>query len=241
MNSLSVVIPAYNEESNIARAVRDVSGVLQQLKYDHEILVVNDGSRDRTGEIVREVMVSIPALKLVEHFPNRGYGGALKAGFATATKDLIAFTPADNQFDFREIQRLLGKLAPDVVLVSGRRIHRQDNIIRKFNGFGWNSIVRILFGYLITDIDCGFKVFRREVLRHIHVESNGAMIDTEMLAELRVRGYKLAEVPVTHRPRTAGSPTGANIKVVLRAFRDLFKFRLRLWRELREETASRRG
>lgn len=235
MHSLSIVIPAYNEEANVAEAVRQVSQAMLDLGLEHEIIVVNDGSRDRTGDIVRELTMSIAGLKLVEHFPNRGYGGALKAGFAAAAKDLIAFTPADNQFDFREIAHLLDKLAPDVVLVSGRRIDRKDNAIRKFNGFGWNTVVRILFGYLIKDIDCGFKVFRRWVLDRIHIESNGAMIDTEMLAELRARGYKLAEVPVTHLPRTAGSPTGANLKVIARAFRDLFRFRLRLWRELRDE------
>ena len=157
------------------------------------------------------------------------------AGFAAATKDLIAFTPADQQFVFSEIQRLLDKLTPDMTLVSGWRVNRQDPLIRRLNGMGWNLVVRILFGKLIHDIDCGFKVFRREVLSHIHVESNGAMIDTEMLSEMRARGYKMTDVPVTHLPRRAGNPTGANLKVIVKAFRDLFKFRLRLWRELREE------
>ena len=238
MQSLSVVIPAYNEEANVAEAVRQVSHTAQHLGTDYEIIVVNDGSRDRTGDIVRELTASIPKLKLVEHFPNRGYGGALKAGFAASTKELIAFTPADNQFDFNEIRLLFDRLAPDVVLVSGRRIDRKDNLIRKFNGFGWNTVVRILFGYLIKDIDCGFKVFRRWILDRIVIQSDGAMIDTEMLAELRARGYKIAEGPVTHLPRTVGSPTGANLKVVVRAFRDLFRFRLRLWRELRDEKAA---
>ncbi|HLF26979.1 MAG TPA: glycosyltransferase family 2 protein [Anaerolineae bacterium] len=240
MQSLSIVIPAYNEEANVADAVRRVSSVAQQLDADYEILVVNDGSRDRTGELIRELIPSIPNLKLVEHAPNRGYGGALKAGFAAAAKDLIAFTPADNQFDFEEIRRLLAKLTPDVVMVSGRRVDRKDSLIRKFNGFGWNTVVRLLFGYLVKDIDCGFKVFRRSVLDRIHIESNGAMIDTEMLAELRARGYKIAEAPVTHLPRLAGSPTGANLKVIVRAFRDLFRFRLRLWRELHDEKRAAR-
>jgi glycosyltransferase involved in cell wall biosynthesis len=235
MHSLSIVVPAYNEEANLSEAVRRVSDVAQDLGLDYEIIIVNDGSRDRTGDIARELLSAVPNLKLVKHFPNRGYGGALKAGFAAATKDLIAFTPADNQFDFGEIRLLLDKLTPDVAMVSGRRIDRKDNLIRKFNGFGWNTVVRLLFGYLIKDIDCGFKVFRRSILDHIHVESNGAMIDTEMLAEMRARRYQIAEAPVTHLPRTAGSPTGANLKVVVRAFRDLFRFRLRLWRELREE------
>jgi hypothetical protein len=128
-----------------------------------------------------------------------------------------------------------------MTLVSGWRVNRQDPLIRRLNGMGWNLVVAILFGRSIHDIDCGFKVFRREVLSHIHIESNGAMIDTEMLAEMRARGYKMTDVPVTHLPRIAGSPTGANIKVILRAFRDLFKFRLRLWRELRNERDAKQN
>ncbi len=242
MPSLSVVIPAYNEEANIVAAVEEVSSVAQTLNMDYEILLVNDGSRDRTGEAARtELAPRIPNFCLVEHFPNRGYGGALKAGFAAATKDLIAFTPADKQFKFSEIALLLDKLTPGMTLVSGWRIKRQDNFIRRMNGRGWNTVVLLLFGRTIHDIDCGFKVFRRDVLKQIHIESNGAMIDTEMLAEMRARGFKMTDVPVTHLPRTAGSPTGANLKVIFRAFRDLFKFRLRLWRELREEKQARKS
>ncbi len=236
MPSLSIIIPAYNEEANIVAAVEEVSSAAQTLNMDYEIILVNDGSRDRTGEMARtELAPRIPNFRLVEHFPNRGYGGALKAGFAAATRELIAFTASDRQFQFSEITLLLDKLKPDVTLVSGWRVKRQDNFIRRLNGRGWNAVVMILFGRTIHDIDCGFKLFRRDVLNHIHIESNGAMIDTEMLAEMRARGYKMTDVPVTHLPRTAGSPTGANLKVIARAFRDLFKFRLRLWRELREE------
>ena len=236
MPSLSIVIPAYNEEANIVAAVEEVSNVAQTLNMDYEIIMVNDGSRDRTGDLAQsELAPRIPNFRLVEHFPNRGYGGALKAGFAAATKDLIAFTASDKQFQFSEITLLLSKLTPEMTLVSGWRVHRQDNVIRRLNGRGWNTVVLLLFGRTIHDIDCGFKVFRRSVLNHIHIESNGAMIDTEMLAEMRARGFKMTDVPVTHLPRTAGSPTGANLKVIVRAFRDLFKFRLRLSRELREE------
>jgi glycosyltransferase involved in cell wall biosynthesis len=242
MPSLSIVLPAYNEEANVVAAVEEVSQVAQALNIDYEIILVNDGSRDRTGELARaELAPRIPHFRLVEHFPNRGYGGALKAGFAAATKDLIAFIPADKQFKFGEVDLLLAKLSPKMTLVSGWRVHRQDNFFRRLNGLGWNTVVALLFGRTIHDIDCGFKLFRREVLDHIHVESNGAMIDTEMLAEMKARGYKLTDVPVTHLPRVAGSPTGANLKVILRAFRDLFKFRLRLWRELREEKRAARA
>ena len=234
MSSLSVVLPAYNEEANVESAVEGVSSVAQQLGMDYEIILVNDGSADRTGEIARELMQRIPNFRLVEHYPNRGYGGSLRAGFAAAMGDLIAFVPADNQFDFREISRLLERL-DEADIVSGYRAERQDTFIRKLNGFGWNTLVRLLFGYLCRDIDCGFKLFRREVLERVTIVSDGAMIDTEFLAGARARGFRIAEVPVTHLPRVAGEPTGANLKVIAKAFRDLVRFRQRLSRELREE------
>jgi glycosyltransferase involved in cell wall biosynthesis len=237
MLSLSVVIPAWNEEANVAAALRRVSEVLQSLNLDYEIILVNDGSRDRTGEIAKSLTGQIPRLKVVEHYPNRGYGGALKAGFAQASKDLIAFFPSDNQFDFDEIQKLLEKV-DGAAIVTGYRANRQDPLIRKLNAFGWNLVVRLLFGYLARDVDCGFKVFRRRLLDQVTLYSNGAMIDTELLAGTRARGYKIAEVPVAHFPRVAGHPTGANIRVIVRAFRDYFRFRWRLWRELRAEKMS---
>ena len=239
MSSLSVVLPAYNEEANVESAVEGVSSVAQQLGIDHEIILVNDGSTDRTGEIARELMQRIPNFRLVEHYPNRGYGGSLRAGFAAATGDLIAFVPADNQFDFKEIGRLLERL-DEADIVSGYRAERQDTFIRKLNAFGWNTLVRLLFGYLCRDIDCGFKLFRREVLERVTIVSDGAMIDTEFLAGARARGFRIAGVPVTHLPRVAGEATGANLKVIAKAFRDLARFRQRLSRELREEKQKKR-
>jgi glycosyltransferase involved in cell wall biosynthesis len=239
MYSLSVVLPAYNEQENAAAAVEAVSEVAQELAARgqvaaYEIILVNDGSVDNTGQVARELETRIPHFRLVEHYPNRGYGGALKAGFAAATMDLIAFVPADNQFVFGEIERFLAQIE-EADIVCGYRHDRQDTAIRKFNAFGWNTLVRILFGYLCRDIDCGFKLFRREVLDRVHIESDGAMVDTEFLAGARARGLRIAEVPVTHLPRTAGEATGADLKVIVKAFRDLFRFRLRLTREMREE------
>ena len=234
MSSLSIVLPAYNEEANVASAVEQVSTVAQQLGMEYEIVLVNDGSADRTGEIGRELMERVPHFRLVEHYPNRGYGGSLKAGFAAATKDLIAFVPADNQFDFGEIHLLLDAL-DGADIVSGYRAKREDHFVRKLNALGWNTLVRVLFGYLCHDIDCGFKLFRREVLDHVTIISDGAMIDTELLAGARARGFRIAEVPVTHLPRVGGEATGANFKVIAKAFRDLARFRRRLSRELRQE------
>ena len=124
-------------------------------------------------------------------------------------------------------------------IVSGYRADRQDPLVGKFNALGWNTLVTILFGRLCRDIDCGFKLFRREVLDHVNIVSDGAMIDTEFLAGAKARGFRITDVPVTHLPRTAGEATGANVAVIVKAFRDLAGFRLRLSRELREERKSK--
>ena len=238
MSSLSIVIPAYNEELNAAAAVEQVSEVAQGLGLEYEIVLVNDGSKDRTGEIGRELEQRIPNFRLVEHYPNRGYGGALKAGFAAAKYELIAFVPADNQFEFGEVTRLLERI-DDTDIVCGYRADRQDPLIRKFNALGWNLTVRLFFGHLTRDIDCGFKLFRRDVLDRVRIESDGAMIDTEMLAGARARGMGIVDVPVTHLARVGGEATGADLGVVFRAFRDLVRFRLRLSAELRAERRGR--
>lgn len=231
MDSLSIVIPAYNEAANIVGVLQTVSGVALKWRVDYEIILVNDGSQDRTGIIARELGLQIPNFRLVEHYPNRGYGGALKAGFAAATKEWITFIPADGQFDFSEILRLID-LTPEFDVICGYRVNRQDPFIRKVNAFGWNMLIRLLFGRLCRDIDCGFKLIRAEVLAQIDLESNGAMVDTELLAAAKTRGYRITDVPVTHLPRIAGEPTGADLKVIFKAFRDLLAFRLRLNREL---------
>lgn len=234
MLSLSFVIPAFNEEPNVAEALRRVSAVCQTLDTDYEIILVNDGSRDRTGEIAKSMIGQIPELRVIENNPNRGYGGALKSGFYAAKRELIAFAPSDNQFDFSQVKDLLAALNGNGI-VTGYRANDADPFMRRVNRFGWNLLVRILFGNMARDIDCGFKLFRREILDQVTLNSDGAMIDTELLAGARARGWKVVEVPLKHLPRVAGSPTGANLKVILRAFRDLIRFRARLSRELERE------
>lgn len=201
---------------------------------DYEILLVNDGSRDRTGDIAKSMVGEIPRLRVIENHPNRGYGGALKSGFYAATQELVAFAPSDNQFDFGQVKDLLNALDGNGI-VTGFRANDADPFMRRVNRFGWNLLVKILFGNMARDIDCGFKLFRREILDQVTLFSDGAMIDTELLAGARARGWRVVEVPLKHLPRLAGSPTGANLKVILRAFRDLVRFRLRLSRELERE------
>ena len=228
---LSIVVPAHNEEASVASTVSEVAAVARQLECDYEILVVNDGSTDCTAAIVRELARDIWHLRLVEHYPNRGYGGALKAGFAAASKELIALVPADGQFVFGEIDRFLDKIA-EADIVCGYRARRQDSLLRNLNGWVWNVLVRLLFGYLCRDVDCGFKLLRRGVVEQVPLNSNGAMIDAELLAGARARGFRIVEVPVTHRPRAGGVATGAKPGVILKAFGDLLSFRFRLSREM---------
>ena len=232
--NLSIILPAYNEEANIEKTVISVSSLIKDLLIeDYEIIVVNDGSKDKTGEVVKKMIGKIPNLKLVEHFPNKGYGGALRAGFANSTKDWIFFMDSDGQFDFNEIKLLIDKKDKGFDIVVGYRAKRSDNFMRKLNAFGWGLIVRILFGYLARDIDCAFKLFKREILSKINIDTDGAMVTTEFLAGAKARGYKIAEIPVSHFPRKEGNSTGADLHVILKAFRDLFAFRVRLSKELK--------
>lgn len=235
--SISAVLPAYNEEENIERAVRDTAAVLDELGCDYEIIVVDDGSKDNTSEVVRGLQSEFPRLRLEVHPVNRGYGGALRTGFAAATKELIFLNASDNQFDPREVTKLL-PLIEDADFVNPYRANRQDPLHRRLNAAGWNGLMRLLFGYVARDIDCGFKLFRRSVLDHVNLTTDTAFLDTELLVGAKARGLRIVEAPVTHLPRTAGTQTGANIRVVLRAFLALFQYRLRLSREIADEKRS---
>ncbi|MEK7163605.1 MAG: glycosyltransferase, partial [Patescibacteria group bacterium] len=235
--SLTVVVPAYNEEGNIAKCLDSLDKYFRKSDFDYEIIVVNDGSKDKTGEIVKGLSKKIKNLHLVEHFPNRGYGGSLKAGFAVAKKDLIVMAHSDNQFDFSQVKLLLALLEKNNAdIVSGVR-SQEGSVYRKFLRWGWNTLVRALFGYLATDIDCGFKVFKKDILQKINLSSDGAMIDTQLYAGARARGLKIVEIPVTHLPRTSGQSTGGNSKVIIKAIKELFIF----WWQLKNELMVERG
>ena len=228
--SISVVLPAYNEEANVGQAVRSALEVMESITPSHEIIVVDDGSHDRTSEVVKELAESYPKVTLIRHEINRGYGGALNSGFSAATGELVFFTSSDNQYDVAEVRKLL-PFIETAELVIGYRANRQDPFIRRLFAWGWNTLANLMFGYVARDIDCAFKLFKREILSQVRITSKGAMIDTELLVGAKRRGFRIIEVPVSHFPRLAGAQTGANVHVILRAFRDLLRFRLQLWRE----------
>jgi glycosyltransferase involved in cell wall biosynthesis len=221
VTSLSVFLPCYNEQDNIERVVKSAIDILTALKIDFEIIIVNDGSRDRTGEIADSLVAKGKHIKVVHHSINRGYGAALQSGFAAASKEYVFYTDGDGQFDIKELP-LLFKYMADYDIATGYRINRQDNLIRKINAFCWTTMVNLLFGMRIKDIDCAFKLYKRRIFDDIKMESTGALINTEIFARARRKGYKIFQLGVHHYPRTAGRQTGAKLKVILRAFKELF-------------------
>ncbi len=201
---LSLVIPAFNEEAGIRRAVAEADDALAALTADYEVIVVDDGSRDGTADAVRDAMASRPRVRLLRHESNRGYGAALRTGFEAARLDRVAFTDADCQFHLADLDSLL-RLTDDSPLAVGYRLDRQDTRLRRFVSKGYNLMARALLGTRVRDCDCALKVFRREALAELLPESSGFFVNTEMLARARQRGYRVAEAGVRHRPRREGS------------------------------------
>jgi glycosyltransferase involved in cell wall biosynthesis len=239
---LSYFFPAHNEEANLSRLVEEALGTLPGLADSFEIIVVNDGSRDATGRIADELTAAHPGVVRAVHHPtNLGYGAALRSGFRAATHDHVAFTDGDRQFQVADVGRLIDRMAepdhPDLVV--GYRIKRADPLVRTVYARCYRLANRIFFGLKVRDVDCACKLFRRDALDGIGVESGGAFFSAELLIKLRAAGRTLAEVGVPHYPRTAGSPTGAKPSVIFRAVHDFWLLRLRMWSN--RDRALRRG
>jgi glycosyltransferase involved in cell wall biosynthesis len=210
MTSISLVLPAYNEADNIEPVIAEATPALASITDDYEIVVVDDGSRDDTAAVAKRAVAMDPHVRLVQHPVNQGFGASVFSGFVNAAKEWILYTDADRQFVLDELARFV-PLMDQADLIAGYRAPRRDPFLRVLYGKGWSMLCTLLFGYTVRDVDCGFKLLRR------------AMVD-----EL---AGSIAELPVSHRPRVAGSQTGANIKVITRAFRELWKLRMQLWRE----------
>ncbi|MGD9639547.1 MAG: glycosyltransferase family 2 protein [Alphaproteobacteria bacterium] len=230
VNSLSVFFPAFNEEKNIAATVVRADEVLKNLKLkNYEIIVVNDGSSDKTAEVVLKLAQKNSHIRLVNHQRNRGYGGALKTGFSQSKYEWVAFADSDGQFDFADIKKFLAE-AENADLVLGFRIKRADSLFRQLTTFGWKTIARIFLGLDVKDYSCGFKLIKKQVYDAVlPLVGEEKVTQIEMLVKAKRLGFKFAEVGVPHYPRKFGTQTGANLKVVFKSIIDLFK----LWWKIR--------
>jgi hypothetical protein len=226
--SLSLVLPAFNEEANIEAVVQDSLATLPAFVDVYEIIVVDDGSRDRTGEIVARLAAGSNCVRLVSHERNRGYGSALISGFDASTGDFVMFMDADRQFDIRDL-RLLVPFAGEYDVVAGFRMERSDPLHRRVLAEMFNVSVRMLFGVHLRDIDCAFKLFRGDLLRELPLTAPGALINTEIQAKARRQGASLQQVGVHHYPRIAGEATGGSPRVIVRAVGET----LALWWRMR--------
>jgi glycosyltransferase involved in cell wall biosynthesis len=233
---LSLVFPMFDEEDNVDELIATAREIGMRLSAEFEIVVVDDGSRDRGPAIVDHWCLQDPRVRLVRHASNTGYGAALRSGLQAARGEFIFFSDADLQFDLAELEKLL-EHSRDFDIVAGYRAPRRDPWPRAVIAWTWGRIVGALFDLRVRDIDCAFKVFHRRVVESIPIASIGAFINTEILVRARAAGFGIRQVPVSHRRRENGRQTGARPRVMAKAVLEL----LRLYRELRGVSAASRS
>jgi len=232
LRELSIFFPAYNEGKNIEKTVKAAVLIAPKVADKWEVIIVNDGSRDDTLSVSESLSKRQANVRTINHPKNRGYGAALKTGFYRSKYEWVAFTDADGQFDFKEITKFIEKQEETgAKLVIGYYKQRSVPFFRKVNTFLWETVVFVMFGLRVRDIDTAFKLVHRDVIEKIpKLESErGAFISSEFLIKARRAGFEMPEVGITHYPRVEGSGTGANIDVIIQSFVDLFK----LWRKLK--------
>ena len=224
LSSISIFFPCYNEEGNVERVTRAAVAAAPKFAEAFEIIIVDDGSSDRTGQIAKRLASEIPQVRAVQHPTNLGYGAAVRRGLQEARMEWIFFTDGDGQFYVNELPKLIDLLDRCDFAV-GYRLKRADPLIRLTNAYCWGVLVRAMFGLKVRDIDCAFKLLPKSLIDAIEIRSEGALVSTELLAKARYRGLRIAEVGVHHYPRKTGEQTGAKPGVILKAFRELFKLR----------------
>jgi len=231
LQELSLFFPCHNEAENLEALVADALAALPALATTYEVILVDDGSRDDTAGVAeRLVQRHGGVVRLVRHDVNRGYGGALRSGFAAARYSHLAYTDGDRQFRVADLARLVERAQETrSPVVIGYRLKRADPPLRLVYATLYRVANRVWFGLRVRDVDCAAKLFRRDVLQNISVHSNGAFFSAELLIRLRLAGANALEVGVPHYPRTAGSPTGARLSVIARAVRDFWSLRIGLW------------
>lgn len=226
---LSIFIPAYNEEGNLEKVVNLALLVVGELVEDYEILIIDDGSKDATGEIADRLAENNPRIHVIHHLFNLGFGGAQKSGYLQSKLDYVMIIPADGQFDLRQIKDFVEQ-AEDYDIVAGYRKNRVDSLKRKINTWNLNILLRILFGLHIRDTQW-VKLIKRSILKDVKLESRGAFVDAEILIKAKRRGYLIKEIATTHLPRSSGQSHGDNFWVVTMALYELLRLRWQFWRE----------
>jgi glycosyltransferase involved in cell wall biosynthesis len=229
--SISVFFPAYNEEETIERAVMATIPVLDEITHDYEIIIINDASTDRTPEIAERLAARYPFIKVIHHETNKKLGGVLKTGFANASKELILYSDADLPFDMYELKRAVRAMEfTGADVISAYRYDRVcEGLIRTIYSFGYNLIIKLLFGLHIKDVNFSFKLVKRRIFDKIKLKSNGSFIDAELLIRCHRHGFKIAQIGVDYFQRTRGVSTLSSIRVILNLLKEMFV----LSRELR--------
>lgn len=221
ISSISAVFPAYNDGGTIPSMVLTALMALRQVTDDYEVIVTNDGSKDYTREILNELASRYPELHVIHHEQNQGYGGALRSGFAAASKEWVFYTDGDGQYNPLELVNLVGALNDGVDVVNGYKISRHDPLIRIIIGRVYHHIVKIAFGFKLRDVDCDFRLIRREIFDRIKLESKTGTICLEMVKKFQDAGYVFAEVPVNHFYRAYGKSQFFNWGHLWRTFKQL--------------------
>ena len=228
LESVSAFFPAYNDAATISSMVIATLLTLPKVTDDYEVIVVNDGSPDHTGEMLKELARVYPQVRVISHEKNRGYGGALRSGFAAATKTWIFYTDGDAQYDPRELTRLAGAVTEDCDVVNGFKIVRSDPMHRILIGRLYHTIVRLLFGFRLRDVDCDFRLMRRAVFDKITLSSTSGTICLEMVKKLQDQGFRFEEVPVHHYHRAHGKSQFFNFPRLIKTAKQL----MGLWWDL---------
>ncbi len=226
--SISIFFPAYNDAGTIASLAIVAHMTARELTDDYEVIVIDDGGPDHTGVLLDEMARHFPWLKVVHHQKNRGYGGALRSGFDTASKDLVFYTDGDAQYDPRELKKLHEAFVPDIDFVNGYKIGRSDPLHRIVIGRVYHWFVRTVFGLRLRDVDCDFRLMRRAVFEKVVLTRSSGVICVELMKKVQDHGFRIAEVPVHHFHRSYGKSQFFNVPRVGRTLLDL----MRLWVEL---------
>lgn len=226
--SVSIFYPCYNDWGTMGSMVIFTVQTAERLGLDYDITLVDDGSGEHTGELLEEIVRRYPNVRVVRHEKNRGYGGALRSGFAAATREWIFYTDGDAQYDVRELDVLLREAGPEIDVVQGYKITRNDPMYRRIIGRIYHHIVKFAFGLRLRDVDCDFRLIRRSALDKVTLVSNSGVICCEMMAKIQRQGFRVKEVPVHHFQRAHGKSQFFQLRRILRVARQLTALWVRL-------------